>query len=97
MLFSSILISQYENFCNDKLWVVTILKIFYLFIFRERGREGEREKHRRAKHEWAESRTPTSGVSACNPGMCRDWESNQQHFSAQASTQSTEPYRPGLC
>ena len=26
----------------------------------------------------------------CNPGMCPDWESNQQRFGSQAGTQPTE-------
>ena len=30
-----------------------------------------------------------------NPGMCSDWESNQQPFRLQAGTQSTEPHQPG--
>ena len=30
-----------------------------------------------------------------NPGMCPDWESNQQCFGSQASAQSTEPHQPG--
>ena len=33
---------------------------------------------------------------ARNLGMCPDWELNQQPFSFQASTQSTEPHHPGL-
>ena len=47
----------------------------YLFIFRERGRDGEREGE---KHQFviafhvAPTRDP-----ACNPGMHPDWESNQ--------------------
>ena len=41
---------------------------FYLFIFRERRREGEREgeKHQRV----VASCTPPTGDLACNPGMC---------------------------
>ena len=46
---------------------------FYLFIFRERGRGGEREGE---KHLVASCAPPT-GDPACNPGMCSDWESNQ--------------------
>ena len=59
--------------CVKKFFVV--LKRFYLFIFRERGREGERdgEKHQCVVH----SRAPPTGDLACNPGMCPDWESNQ--------------------
>ena len=33
---------------------------------------------------------------ACNPGMCPDWELNQQPFGSQACAQSTEPHQPGL-
>ena len=29
------------------------------------------------------------------PGMCLDWELNQQPFGSQAGTQSTEPHQPG--
>ena len=49
-------------------------KIYYLFIFRERGKEGEREGE---KHQCvvASHASPT-GDLADNPGMCPDWESN---------------------
>ena len=57
-------------------------KDFYLFIFREKGRQGENEGQ---KH------TPPSGDLAHNPGTCPDWKSNQWPFGSQASTQSTEP------
>ena len=33
---------------------------------------------------------------AHNPGMCPDWELNQQPCGSQDSTQSTEPHQPGL-
>ena len=46
----------------------------YLFIFRERGREGKREKH---QYVVTCCITPTGGL-ACNPGMCPEWESNQR-------------------
>ena len=63
------------------------------FIFRQRGREGEREGE---KHQCVvASCAPPTGDLACNPGMCPDWESNQQCFGAQAGTQSPEPYQPG--
>ena len=49
-------------------------KRFYLFIFRERGREGEREGE---KYQYVvASCTPPSEDLAHNPGMCPDWESN---------------------
>ena len=38
---------------------------------------------------------PPTGDLAGNPGMCPDWESNQQPFGSQASTQSTELHQPG--
>ena len=64
-----------------------------LFIFRERGREGEREGE---KHQCVvDSRVPPPGDQAHNPGMCPDWEPNWQPFGSQASAQSTEPHQPG--
>ena len=64
-----------------------------LFIFRERGGEGEREGE---KHPCvvASHVTPTRNL-AHNPGMCPHWESNQRPFGSQASTQSTGPNQPG--
>ena len=64
-----------------------------LFIFRERGKEGEREGE---KHQCVvASCVPPTGDLACNPGMCPDWESNQQCFGSQAHAQSTELHQPG--
>ena len=71
-----------------------IFKRFYLFIFRERGSEGEKEVE---KHQCVvASHVPPTGDTACNPGICPDWELNQQPFGSQAGTQSTEPHQPGL-
>ena len=66
-------------------------KRFYIFIFRERGREQERvgKKHQRM----VASHVPPTGDLACNPGMCPDWESNQRPFGSQAGTQSIEPHQ----
>ena len=48
---------------------------FYVFIFRDRGREGEREGD---KHQYVVlSCVPSTGDLARNPGMGPDWESNQ--------------------
>ena len=71
----------------------SLFKRFYLFIFRERGREGEREgeKHQCVVASWA----PPPGDLACNPGMCPDRESNWPPFGSQAGIQSTEPHQPG--
>ena len=70
------------------------LKRFYLFIFRERGREGERAGEK-LQCEVA-SHMPPTGDLAHNPGMCPDWESNLQPCGSQSSTQSAEPHQPGL-
>ena len=67
---------------------------FYLFIFRESGREGERvgEKHQCV----VASDAPQIGDLAHNPGMGPAKESNWQPFGSQAHTQSTELHQPGL-
>ena len=41
------------------------------------------------------SHKPPTGDLACNPGMCPDWELNQQPFGSQTGTQSTEAHQPG--
>ena len=66
----------------------------FVYIFRERERTGEREGE---KHQCvvASLEPPTRDLT-CNPGMCPDWESNQQPFGLQAGTQSTELHQPGL-
>ena len=60
----------------------------YLFIFRERGREGKRkgEKHQCG----VASHAPPTGDLTHNTDMCPDWESNQQPFGSLAHTESTE-------
>ena len=67
---------------------------FYLFILRERGKEGEKEGE---KHQCvAASCASPTGDLACNPGMCPDWELNRRPFGWQAGTLSSEPHQPGL-
>ena len=57
--------------CGDPFFI--FLKI--IFLFRDRGREGEREGE---KHQCVvASRTPPTRDLSHNPGMCPDWESNQ--------------------
>ena len=66
------------------------VKRFYLFIFIERGKEGEREEE---KHQCVVvSCAPPTGNLACNPDKCPDWESNQQSFHLQAGTLSSDPH-----
>ena len=61
--------------------LILFLKRFYLFISRQKGREGERkgEKYQCV----VASRTTHTGNLARNPGMCPDWESNQWPFGSQ--------------
>ena len=63
-------VSVFFSFC-----FIFIFKIFYLFIFRQRGREGK-------KHKWVAFHTPPTGDLACNPGVCPDRESNWWPFSS---------------
>ena len=63
--------------------------LFYLFTFRERRRQGEREGEKRQYvRDLVASHTPPTGH------LCPDWESNQRPFGSQASTQSTEQQQP---
>ena len=64
---------------------------FYLFIFRERGREKEQEEHQCV----VASQAPPTGDLAHTPSMCPDWEVNPQPFVLQAHAQSTELHQPG--
>ena len=69
---------------------------FYLFIFREREMEGERESELSLAEKQqcvVASHTPPTGDLTCNPDMCPDRESNRRPFSLQAGTQSTEPHQ----
>ena len=60
---------------EEKKSKIGLAVFFYkLFIFREWGREGEREGK---KHQWvAASRASPTGDLVCNPGMCPDWDLN---------------------
>ena len=52
------------------------MKIFlrFYFIFREKGREGEKYQCVVASH------MASTGDLACNPGICPDWELNRRPF-----------------
>ena len=63
-----------------------------IYLFLEKG-EG-REKEERNINQLPFIHTPTRDQT-CNPGMCPDWESNQQPFALQDNAQPTEPHRPG--
>ena len=73
---------------------MTPMSLFSIyFIFTESGGEEEREGE---THPCVvASHAPPTGDPAHNPGICPDWESNQQPFGLQASPQSTEQQQPG--
>ena len=63
------------------------------FIYLLDGREGETEGE---KHQCVVAPyVPPTGDLAHNPGMCPDWESNQQPFGLQSGAQPNEPHWPG--
>ena len=81
-----------SNFQVFVFWVFFLR--FYVFIFREKRREGEREGE---KHPCVvASCTPPTGNLAHNPGMCPDWELNHRPFGSRARNQSTESHQPGV-
>ena len=83
-----------KELIDEMIFSISFLKRFYLFIFRQWRREGEREGE---KHQCTVgSCVPPNGDLACNSGMCPDWESNWRPFGSQACPQSTEPHYPGL-
>ena len=79
-------------FLHDCLFKFFLLR-FYLFVFREGEREGERGREMSICG--CLSQTPCWDL-ACNLSMCPGWESNRQPFASQAHTQSTELHQPGL-
>ena len=64
---------------------------------REREREKERERNTSVwgTHQLVASCKPPTRDVSCNPGMSSDWELNQQPFSSQAGTQTTETHQQG--
>ena len=73
--------------------IIFSFKILFIYFERE-GKGGEREGE---KHQCVvASHVPPTGDLAHNPGMCLEWELNQQPFGSQTGTQSTEPLQLGL-
>ena len=73
--------------------IVFLKNIFYLFLFSERGREGEREGE---KHQYVvASPAPPTGGLARNQDVCSDWGLNWLPLGLQAGTQSTKPHQGG--
>ena len=77
------------NLVKDLIFFLNV----YVFIFRGEGKEKERERN--INVQLPLMHPPTRDL-AHNPGMCPDWESNQQPFGLQGHPQSTEPHQPGL-
>ena len=74
-MVSVIIVQKWPSHRVSSLLAFISFKRFYLFIFREEGREGEREGE---KHQCVVASRVSSTVDlACKPGMCPDWESNQ--------------------
>ena len=100
-LFQDFLQRDSNSMCSH-VWClllhIVFLKRFCLFIFRERGREGGRERNINVReiHRSVAYHVPPPGDLAHNPGTCPDWESNWRPFGSQASSPSTEPHQPGL-
>ena len=67
---------QMNRWTNVCYWETGLREAFYFkdFIFRQKGKEGEREKHQCV----VASRMLPIGNLACNPGMCPVWELNWQ-------------------
>ena len=62
---------------------------FYLFIFREKGSQGEKEGE---KHQCVvASCMPPTGDLASSPGMCSDWKLKRMTLWFAACDQPTEP------
>ena len=82
-------------FLNEFYFIIFLR--FYLFIFRERGGEGEREGEK--PQFVVASCSPPTGDLTHNPGMCPDRELNWQPFGSQDRAQPTELHQPGhiLC
>ena len=87
---------EYQISVSEEEAGVFFKRVYFLkiFIFSERGKEGEGEGEKRQCV--VASHTPPTGDLAHNPGMCRGWESNWQPFGSQAAcAQSTELHQPG--
>ena len=81
---------HYRVLCAIHSYMCYTFFVVVYFIFRERGREGERG------WEMVASYIPPAGDLACNPGMCPDQESNLRPFASRARAQSTELHQPGV-
>ena len=103
-LLSLPMIKTYFVSFRNILYIFSLIQIFlsllrfYLFIFREKGRERHREEEKyqfvRETSIGCLSQAPTRDM-AHNPGMCPDWESNRQLLGLQDGGPPTEPHWSG--
>ena len=63
------------------------MALFSLLLERKEGRERRIERQISVRE---------TGNQTRNPGMCPDWESNQQPLVLRDDAQPTEPHRSGL-
>ena len=102
-----------HHYCCEKSTIVNVLpfikKIYILFIFRERGREGERERNVSAwlclncpsPETWPTTQAGTlTGNRPSNPFICRpalnplNYTSQSKVFPFRSSTQTHTPIHP---
>ena len=83
------------NIASRYLFIFSYFSVFlkYLFIFRQRGREGERKGNINV---WLPLPRPLLGTWPTTQACALDWELNWRPFGLQASSQSIEPHQPGL-
>ena len=67
----------------------------FIYLFLERGVVRDKERERNINM-WLPLAHPPLGTWPTIQACALDWESNQQPFDSQASTQSTKPHQPGL-
>ena len=79
---------------TDSLSIFLSLPEDMLTDFREKGREGEREREGNI-NVWLPLVCPLLGTWPATEACALTWESNQWTFGSQTSTQSTEPHQPG--
>ena len=79
------------------IYFIGTFKKIYLFIFRERGREGGREgeQHQCVVASYVGPWEPTGDLTH-NQTSALDWESNWQPFDSQAGTQTLSHMNQGL-
>ena len=89
-IYSSLyaLLNYWQSFLC--LYIKSVLFIYLLTLFLERG--GGREKERERNTDWLPLACPLAGTWPTAQGMGPEWKLNRQTFSSQADTHTTEPH-----